>query len=154
MRERMRLVAAMLAMAWVAAFCAEARAAALSAEMQKQLAAATYVYVSSQRKSGSFSPPAEIWFMVHDDAVWIGTPATSWRARRIKEGRKAAKVRIGSPTGPEFDATAEIVADPAVWKVMFAKYAEKYPDGWGTHEAKFREGAASGTRVLIRYTPK
>lgn len=132
----------------------ESRAAALSAEMQKQLAESKYVYVSSQRKDGSFSPPAEIWFMVHDGAVWVGTRKTSWRARRIRAGRSAARVHAGSASGPAFDATAAIVDDPAVWKVLFDSLAKTYPDGWSSHEKAFRDGAMNGDRVLIRYMPK
>lgn len=131
-----------------------ASAASLSETQLKQLAESKYVYVSSQRKDGSFSPPAEIWFMVHDGSVWVGTLKKSWRARRIAAGRTAAKVRIGSPTGPEFDATAAIVSDAAAWKVLFDSLARKYPDGWPKHEKAFRDGAADGTRVLIRYSPR
>jgi len=132
----------------------EATAAALSEQQSKQLAESRYVYVSSQRRDGSFSPPAEIWFVVHDGAVWVGTLKTSWRARRIAAGRTAAKVRIGSPSGPEIDATAAIVSDPALWPVLFAGLEKKYPDGWPRHEKAFQEGAKDGSRVLIRYTPR
>lgn len=134
-----------------------ASAAPLSDAQLKLLAGSKYVYVSSQRKDGSFSPPAEIWFMVRDGAVWVGTPKTTWRARRIAHGRTAAKIHIGSPTGPEFDATAAIVTDPALWNALFESHAKKYPDdpdSWRRMEKEFRSGAADGSRVLIRYTPK
>jgi hypothetical protein len=129
-------------------------AAGFSAEMEKQLAESRFVYVQSQRKDGSFSPPAEIWFMVHDGAVWVGTRKTSWRVKRIRAGRPAAKVHALKASGPEFDATMSIVDDPAVWKVMFEAYAKKYADGWAKHEKAFREGADDGSYVLVRYAPK
>lgn len=128
--------------------------AALSAEQQKQLAESKYVYIQSQRKDGTFSKAAEIWFFVHDGAVYVGSKKTTWRVRRILAGHKEAKVHLNSGSGPAFDAAGEIVDDPARWKLLFDAYAKKYPDGWPTYEKNFREGAANGSYALIKYTPK
>jgi hypothetical protein len=129
-------------------------AAALSAEMQKQLGESKYVYIQSQRKNGEFSKPAEIWFFVHDGSVYVGSKKTSWRARRIAAGRTAAKIHVLTADGPSFDATGEIVKDPAAWNLLYETYAKKYAEGWSTYEKNFRDGAADGSRVLIRYAPK
>jgi hypothetical protein len=149
--RRVILVAAAVLLALAAP---RARAAGLSAEMKAHLAESEYVYVSSQRKDGTFSPPAEIWFFVHDGAVWVGTKRSSWRVRRILAGRPAAKVHAYMPSGPSFEATASLVADKEVWKRMFAAYEKKYAAGWKTHGKIFAEGAADGSYVLVRYTPK
>jgi len=131
--------------------CAHAE---LSAEIKSALAASKYVYIASTRKSGSLGKPAEIWFLFQNGSVYVGTPPTSWRARRIKAGRTQAKIWVGKPDGPSFTATGAIVSDPNAQQAMLETYAKKYPDGWSKFEEKFRSGFKDGTRVLIKYTPK
>lgn len=125
----------------------------LSDEIRQALKDSKYVYIASQRKDGTFGSKAEIWFFEHDGAVWVGTSPSSWRARRIKAGRTAAKVYVGKPDGLSFDAVGSIVQDAAVQKRMFETYAKKYPGGWPQHESRFREGFADGSRVMIKYVP-
>jgi len=112
------------------------------------------VYISSTRKDGTLSQPAEIWFIVHDGAVYVGTRPTSWRVKRIKAGRPEAKIAVGKVDGPSFTATGSLVADPTVQELMLKTYAKKYPEGWQTHENAFREGFKDGSRVLVKYVPK
>ncbi len=133
---------------------ASARAGDVSAEIKSALASSKYVYISSTRKDGKLSKPAEIWFLYHNGAVYVGTPPTTWRARRIKAGRTQAKIAVGKPDGPSFTASGAIVNEPDIYPVMFETYAKKYPDGWSKFEEKFRTGFKDGSRVLIKYTPK
>jgi hypothetical protein len=128
-------------------------AGALAPEVDKALRDAKYVYIRSERKSGELSKPAEIWFFYDDGAVWVGTPPSSWRVRRIKAGRKKAKIAVGKTDGPSFDATGEVVKDTAAEQRLMAEYARKYPDGWDRYKDKFRDGFKSGDRVLVRYRP-
>jgi hypothetical protein len=128
--------------------------AELSDEIKSALASSKYVYIASTRKNGNLGKPAEIWFLYRNGAVYVGTPPTSWRARRIKAGRPQAKIWVGKTDGPSFMTTGAIVNDPEAQQVMLEAYAKKYPDGWSKFEAKFRSGFKDGTRVLIRYTPK
>jgi hypothetical protein len=128
--------------------------AALSPELQKQLESSQFVYISSTRKDGSLSKPAEIWFFFHDGAVYVGTRPSSWRVRRIKAGRPDAKIAVGSVNGPSFTATGTLVNDPALQDLLMKEYARKYPDGWKTHEESFRSGFKDGSRVLVKYVPK
>jgi hypothetical protein len=141
------LLVALLLMPWPAA-------AGLSPELQKALTDSKYVYISSTRKDGSLSKPAEIWFIFHDGAVYVGTPPTTWRVRRIKAGRPAAKIAVGTPDGPSFMATGSLVNDPSIQEVMLKTYAHKYEAGWQTHEQNFRQGFKDGARVLVKYVPK
>jgi hypothetical protein len=129
-------------------------AAALSPDVDRALHDAKYVYVQSERKSGQLGKPAEIWFYYDGKAVYVGTPPTSWRVRRIKAGRKKAHIAVGKADGPAFDATGEVVKDAATEQKMMDEYARKYPEGWARFADKFREGFKSGERVLVRYTPK
>lgn len=131
-----------------------AASAGLSPEIEKQLAESKYVYIQSQRKDGSFSKPAEIWFFVHEGAVYVASKKTAWRVRRIQAGHRDAKIHLVSGSGPSFDASGEIVADPARWTLLFDAYAKKYPDGWPSYEKNFRQGSSDGSYALIKYTPR
>ena len=128
-------------------------AAALSADLERALRESQYVYVQSERQSGAFGKPAEIWFMYDGGAVLVGTPPTSWRVKRIKAGRKRARIAVGKVDGPAFDAKGELVHDAAVEQRLLEEFGRKYPEGWKRFADRFREGFKSGDRVVVRYTP-
>jgi hypothetical protein len=128
--------------------------AALSPELDRALRESKYVYIQSERKSHELGKPAEIWFYYDGKAVYVGTPPTSWRVRRIKAGRTRAHIAVGNADGPAFDATGEVAHDAAVEQKLMDDYARKYPEGWARFADKFREGFKNGERVLVRYTPK
>jgi len=128
--------------------------AALAPEVDKALHEAKYVYIQSQRKSGELGKAAEIWFFYDKGAVYVGTRPTSFRVKRIKAGRKKARIAIGKPDGPAFDATGEVVKDTAIENALMDAYAKKYPDGWTRFGKEFHDGFKSGDRVLVRYTPR
>lgn len=128
--------------------------AALSPELDRALHEAKYVYIQSERKSGALGKAAEIWFYYDGKAVYVGTPPTSWRVRRIKKARPKARIAVGKADGPAFDARGEVVHDAAVEQRLMDEYARKYPEGWSHFADKFRDGFKSGERVLVRYTPQ
>ena len=130
-----------------------ARSAPLSPELQKALDSSKYVYIQSTRKDGKLGKPAEIWFMPYNGAVWVASPPTTYRVKRIQAGQAQAKIAIGKADGPSFNAKGSIVKDPAVNKAMFEAYAKKYTNEWQSYEQKFRDGLANGSRVLIKYEP-
>ena len=126
---------------------------ALTTAESRELADATYIYLSSTRKDGSLSKPAEIWFQVIDGAIYVGTRPDSWRAKRLGWGRDGAKIWIGKRNGPFLRATGAFVKDPALYQRFCDGLAAKYPKTWPRYEKGFREGLPDGSRVLIRYTP-
>ena len=128
--------------------------AALSPDVDRALRESKYVYVQSERKSAALGKPAEIWFHYDGKAVYVGTPPTSWRVRRIKAGRPDAKIAVGKVDGPSFTATGSLPNDPAMQELLLKEYAKKYPQGWETHEQSFRQGFKDGSRVLVKYVPK
>jgi hypothetical protein len=128
--------------------------AALSPDVERRLAEAKYVYLQSERKTGEWGKAAEIWFYVEKGDVYVGTRPTSWRVRRIKAGRKRARIAVGAPDGPTFEATGSVAADAGVEQRMMEHFARKYPDGWPRHADSFRQGFKTGERVLVRYTPR
>lgn len=127
--------------------------AELPKDVQQQLATGKFVYISSTRKDGSLSTPAEIWYFWHDGAVYVGTRPGSWRVRRIQAGRPRAKIAVGKVDGPSFTATGSLVTDKAIEQLMMKTYAEKYPEGWKQHADNFRQGFKDGSRVVVKYVP-
>ena len=79
------------------------------------------------------------------------SPNTTHRVKRIKAGQTKAKITIGKPDGPSFNAKGSIVKDAEVNKAMFESYAKKYADGWSSYEKQFKDGLANGSRTLIKY---
>ena len=126
---------------------------ALASTVESELRTSKYVYISTQRKDGSYGKPAEIWFLYHDGAVWVASPTTTWRVKRIRAGRPKAKIAVGKIDGTSFPATGSIVKDEKVYDIMYKTFAEKYPDGWPKYEQRFRDGLKDGTRVLMKYQP-
>lgn len=138
----------------VLAFLAGTLHGKLPASVEEKLDEATYVYIASKRKDGSFGKPAEIWFLHHRGAVYVGTRPESWRVKRIRWGRPEARIWVGKPDGPSFDARGEIVVnEPEVYPVLYETFARKYLDGWPKFEEEFRRGFQDGSRVLVKYTP-
>jgi hypothetical protein len=128
--------------------------AALSPDLDRALRESTYVYIQSERKSGEFGKPAEIWFFYDGKSVVVGTRPTSWRVRRIQGGRTKARIAVGKADGPHFEATGAIAKDAALEQRMMEEFARKYPEGWKRFADSFRDGFKTGERVLVRYTPK
>ena len=128
--------------------------AGLAPDVDKALRDSTYVYIQSQRKTGEWSKPAEIWFHYADGKVYVGTRPTSWRVKRIGWKRTKARIAVGKADGPSFAARGDLVKDHAIEAQLMADYAKKYPDGWAKYEQAFRDGFASGERVVVRYTPE
>ncbi|MGH7823497.1 MAG: hypothetical protein ACREQ9_27360 [Candidatus Binatia bacterium] len=129
-------------------------AAALPPEISSALAESEYVYIATTRKDGSLGRPAEIWFFFHEGSVYVSSPKTTWRVRRIQDGRPAAKISVGKPEGPSFSAVGEIVADASMNEPLMNAFAKKYPERWSTWAEKFRQQLADGSRVVVRYAPK
>jgi len=126
---------------------------ALSSDLDRALKESQYVYIQSERQTGAFGKPAEIWFMYDGGAVLVGTPPTSWRVKRLKAGRKRARIAVGKADGPFFEATGELVKDAAVEAKLLEEFGRKYPEGWKRFGDRFRDGFKSGDRVVVRYTP-
>lgn len=148
-----RWISLVLVLVGILAWMPFSQATALTSEVQGALDSSKHVYIASTRKDGSLGRPAEIWFMHYQGAVWVATPKTTWRVKRIQAGRDQAKIWVGKPDGPAFAAKGSIVEDSEVQEALFGTYAKKYPEGWSSYEKVFREELQSGARVLIKYEP-
>jgi hypothetical protein len=154
MRQRCISKLIVVAIAAAVAWNAHAIAAELTASAKAQLQSSKYVYIASQRKTGDFGRPAEIWFLYHQGAIWVVTAPSSWRVRRIRAGRPEARIAVGKPDGPTFSATGSVVRNREVSDLVFDTFAKKYPDAWPKYERRFRDGIGDGSRVLVKYVPK
>ncbi|MBI3756779.1 MAG: hypothetical protein HY267_02270 [Deltaproteobacteria bacterium] len=143
-----------LVMFLVGVYSTLAHSSSLSPELQKTLESSKYIYVQSSRKNGEMSKAAEIWFMLHNGAVWVCSPPTTHRVKRIKAGKTKAKIFVGKSDGPSFTAKGSLVKDPAVNNVLFETFAKKYGNDWTSLEKEFRKGLADGSRTLVRYDPE
>ena len=102
-------------------------AADLSPDLQKALTDSKYVYISSTRKDGALSNPAEIWFL------YTTAPCTSARARPLG-ACAASRPAARPPRSPSAASTAPRSSPPAAGQrpreaQMLEAYAKKYPDG-------------------------
>ncbi len=131
----------------------------------KELETSPYVYLSPLHPDGAESRcHGAVWFMVHESDVIVATGKDRWKTRALEKGWDRARVWVGDygsvkaagdkfRAAPSFEARASREPDPAVFEVLMSTFAKKYPDDWGKWEPRFREGFASGSRVLIRYRP-
>jgi len=118
-----------------------------------QLGRAKEIYVATQRKDGTQSSPAPVWFGVLDNAIYFATKSDSNKARRIGQG-SPAWVSVQGKHGPFLKMNATVVKDPALADRLGEIYGKKYWIAWA---GLFRPGAGKiddGSNVLIRLTPE
>jgi hypothetical protein len=143
--------------------------AALTEEARKLLPTSRFVYVSPLRKDGSESScHGELWYTWMDGKVVVITPRKMWKGRAVDRGLDRARIWVGDHgrwkgtlgmkneefrKAPTFDARARVLDGPALIERLLTDYAKKYPDEIGTWRQRFRDGIASGERVLIGYEP-
>lgn len=125
----------------------------LPAELERALAAARYMYVTTYSQAGR---PGTVptWLWPHDGRVYFTTRRASLKARRIRANGRVT-VRLGRRDGAGFEGRAEWVDDrPDLERALLRAYRRRYwvlvPLWMGRH---IRRGLARKTSVLIRITP-
>ena len=148
-------------LAWLGAVLsgplAAAPARASSPSLRTLLESSPFVYVSPLRSDGSESScHAEVWYAWLDEAVVVIVAADRWKARAVERGLTRTRIWVGDHgrwkgwisnneefrSAPSFEAVGERVRDAALLDRLLAVYEAKYPDGF-----------ADGSRVLLRYRP-
>ena len=121
------------------------------------------IYISPMKSDGGLSRcQAEVWFALHGGDYYVVTAADAWRARAIERGLSAAQIWVGDVgqwrwangrhrSLPRLRASGSMIDDPALVEVVLQRLGEKYADEWGTWGPRFRNGLASGQRVMLRY---
>ncbi|GIW40034.1 MAG: hypothetical protein KatS3mg076_0611 [Candidatus Binatia bacterium] len=120
-------------------------------EMRRELERAKTIYVASERKDGTRSPAAPVWFGLLDGELWINTKPTSYKARRARKGRR---LFVGlSPDGPFVAARAELSTDPGLAERLGELYARKYWLAWLGFYRPSAKKVEEGRIVLVRLVP-
>ena len=118
-----------------------------------QLHTAKEIYVSTTRKSGEWSSAAPVWFWYADEVIYSTASPSSYKAKRILDGRNAVRITVGSRDGPTFTATAEIFTDAALVERMGEAYNNKYWLAWLGFARPRVSRVESGKTVAIKVTP-
>ena len=128
-------------------------AAALDSDTLVQLQTAKEIYLSTQRKSGEWSSAAPVWFWYADGVIYLTASPSSYKARRILDGRDTVRIAVGGQDGPTFTGKAEIFTDAAIVERMGEAYTDKYWLAWLGFARPRVSRVESGKTVAIRVTP-
>jgi hypothetical protein len=168
--RRTFLAGTLAVLAWPGRSLADdAKASALPEAALRALPASEFVYVSPLLADGRESTcHGEVWYGWLDGAVVLITSKDSWKARSVAKGRDRARLWVGSHgrwknalggrseafrQAPDFVGRARVSRDAALLEKLLAVYETKYPAEIGRWRERFREGLASGERVLLVYAP-
>ena len=133
--------------------------------LQTAMAESPLIYLTPLQSSGAESScQAEIWFALHDGALYVVTASDAWRSEAIHRGLDRARIWVGDVGNwhradgrhrdlPAIEATASIELDPARREPVLAAMGVKYADEWPTWGPRFRNGIADGSRVMLKYQP-
>jgi PPOX class probable F420-dependent enzyme len=141
-----------LAVLCVLAVAAGTVAATFPPSVVKALETSKNLYVATQRKDGTQSDVAPIWFMYDGDAVYFTTVPDSYKAKRIQRGSPVL-VWVGAKDGPHFVGKGEIVRDPAVAAKMAPVYDQKYWISWAGFFRPRSDRVRDGKTVIVKVTP-
>jgi hypothetical protein len=127
-----------------------------------------FVYVSPLKTNGEESTcHGEVWYAWLDGSVALITGTARWKARSAAGGLDRARIWVGNHgtwkrtlgtnedfrKAPSFVGQARTSKEPQLLERMLVDYERKYPDEIGSWRDRFREGLASGERVIILYEP-
>lgn len=122
-------------------------------------------YISPLKSDGSESTcHGEVWFVKDGTDVLVVTAAERWRAVAVGQGLDRARLWVGDhgvwkqaskawDKSPTTDARARLDRDGEAHARALVLFGEKYASSWGKWGPRFKNGLASGERVLLRYTP-
>jgi general stress protein 26 len=121
-------------------------------EFMNKLSHSKQIYVATERKNGTRSTAAPVWFGVIDDAIWFATLPDNHKAKRVKRG-SPMYISVEGKDGPFIKAKAEIVQDGAMAQRLGEIYSRKYWIAWLGLFRPSRAKIESGKNLLIRLTP-
>jgi hypothetical protein len=136
-----------------------------SKAFDEAIAKSPLVYVTPLLSNGSESNcHAEVWFAADAGDLFVVTSPERWRAAAIGRGLTTARLWVGDSgvwkkaagrfrEAPACVASAKIETDSAVHARALESFGKKYASTWDTWGPRFKNGLASGERVLIRYSP-
>ncbi|MDA0821682.1 MAG: hypothetical protein O3C28_04575 [Proteobacteria bacterium] len=104
----------------------------------------------------------EVWFVHHNQEIFVVTKDDAWRAEATRKGFNKAKIWIGEfgpwkkannhyLSAPYLQIEGQLETDPAVHASVLEVYGAKYSDEWSSWGPRFKDGLADGSRVMLRY---
>ena len=133
--------------------------------LQTAMAESRLIYLTPLQSSGAESRcQAEIWYAVHEGAMFVVTRTDAWRSEAIRRGLDRARIWVGDVGNwrradgryrklPVVEATASVEMDAAGREQVLAAMGVKYADEWPTWGPRFRNALADGSRVMLKYQP-
>ncbi|MDE0063277.1 MAG: hypothetical protein OXU72_10875 [Gammaproteobacteria bacterium] len=133
--------------------------------LQAAMAESQLIYLTPLQSSGAESRcQAEIWYALHEGAMYVVTATDAWRTEAVRRGLTRARVWVGDVGNwrradgryrnlPVVEATASVEMDAARHEQVLTAMGEKYADEWPTWGPRFRNSLADGSRVMLKYQP-
>ena len=133
--------------------------------LQTAMAESQLIYLTPLQSSGAESRcQAEIWYALHEGAMYLVTQTDAWRSEAIRQGLDRARIWIGDVGNwrraderyrnlPVVEATGSVEMDSARREQVLTAMGEKYADEWPTWGPRFRNSLADGSRVMLKYQP-
>ncbi len=133
--------------------------------LQAAMAESQLIYLTPLQSSGAESRcQAEIWYALHEGAMYVVTATDAWRTEAVRRGLTRARVWVGDVGNwrradgryrnlPAVEATASVEMDAARHEQVLGAMGEKYADEWSTWGPRFRNSLADGSRVMLKYQP-
>lgn len=125
----------------------------LPLDMAEKLAESKHIYVATQRKDGSRSEAAPVWFGIMEGAVWFTTSPDSHKGKRIRRGSPVF-LSVEGKKGPFVRMRAEIVRDGNKAEALGKIYERKYWIAWFGFFRPSHERVESGKALLVRLVPE
>ena len=141
------------------------RFAGAGSTLATAMAESRLIYLTPLKSSGAESRcQAEIWFALHEGAMYVVTSTDAWRAEAVRRGLNRARVWVGDVGNwrrangryrelPVVEAAVSIEMDAARREQVLAAMGVKYADEWPTWGPRFRNALADGSRVMLKYRP-
>lgn len=126
--------------------------AGFSTTVDDGLRTAKEIYVATQRRDGTRSKAAPVWFMYDQGTVFFSTKTSSYKARRLRNGGPVY-VSVGSPDGPAFEGHGTLVSDPDLIDRMAVHYRKKYWIAWLGLFVPNKGRVAAGKTTIVKVTP-
>jgi PPOX class probable F420-dependent enzyme len=136
----------------LAAGAVVATGADFDASVDTALREAKDIYVATQRRDGTRSAAAPVWFMYDGDAIYFSTLATSHKAKRLRHGGRVW-VAVGSAEGPSVEGHGSLVVDPELTERMAEHYRRKYWIAWLGFFRPNKDRVAAGRTVIVKVVP-
>ncbi len=130
------------------------------------MAESRLIYLTPLQSSGAESRcQAEIWFALHEGAMYVVTRTDAWRTEAVRRGLDRARVWVGDAGNwrrangrykefPVVETAVSIETDAAHRERVLTTMGVKYADEWPTWGPRFRKGLADGSRVMLKYRPE